>query len=398
MTIMVQPRGEQPAHQSREQLDRAVAAELQRILLPPSLPQIEGWSVAALYEPAGEAVLVGGDFYDWFVVPGTGETVLVVGDVAGKGPVAGAVGMSLRKVLKGVTHAVGDPFAAVPIMEQALADELTETFASMCVLRIRPASGEVTMLLAGHPAPWIRQAGQVKPLTAPANRLLGVGIGPDDWETHTVWLGAGDLIFLFTDGLTEAALEDGRLYGEGCLQTLLASLPAHLAAFEVVLQADAALRRAAGSPKDDMIIVALSVDNPAPDAVLTGSATSEMRSLWLGPQSTSARIARRFATDATSEWHLSAEVTERVLLVVSELVTNAVLHARSALQLRLALLDRQVRVEVHDESLTAPDLTPHQRTQLSEHGRGLATVQALTDRIGIEQDGEGKTVWATIMA
>lgn len=112
----------------------------------------------------------------------------------------------------------------------------------------------------------------------------------------------------------------------------------------------------------------------------------------------SAVAARRLLASAATAWGFGEAIRHDAALAVSELVTNAVLHARSALQLRLALLDRQVRVEVHDESLTAPDLTPHQRTQLSEHGRGLATVQALTDRIGIEQDGEGKTVWATIMA
>lgn len=396
MGIMVQPPGKQPAGRSLEHVDRLVAAELQRVLLPPTLPRIEGWSVAVLYEPAGEAVLVGGDFYDWFVVPGTDDAVLVVGDVAGKGPVAGAVGMSLRKVLKGITHAVGDPFAAVPIMERALADELTETFASMCLLRIRPASGKVTALLAGHPAPWIRRAGHFRPLTAPPNRLLGIGVGSTDWQTQTVCLDAGDLIFAFTDGLTEATLEDGSLYGEGSLQAFLASLPAQLAAFEVVLQADAALRRIAGAPNDDVIICALGFDSPVRTAAVTGSATGEVRSLRLGPESISARIARRFAIDAGAEWHLPATVTDQVQLVVSELVTNAVLHARTAIQLRLALLDRQIRVEVHDESPTAPDLTAPARSVLADHGRGLTTVQGLTDEIGIEQNERGKAVWATI--
>lgn len=389
------------AERDRAAVDRLVAASLQRVLLPPTLPRIDGWSLSTLYEPAGEAVLVGGDFYDWFALP-DGDTVLVFGDVAGKGPVAGALGMSLRKVLKGVTHAVNDPFAAIPVLERALADELVDAFASMCLLRVRAGSGRVTMLLAGHPEPWLRRGGVFVPVHAPPNRLLGIGLGTTEWHTLTLDLCPGDLLFVYTDGLSEAKLGDGRLYGEGGLQDFLASLPEGLPAYEVVVQADAQLRRLVGSPKDDVIVGALGFGQsawPSPDkqAISTG----EIRTLRLAPSSGSTRIARRFAVDACAEWHLSEEVSNRVELVVSELVTNAVIHARGAHQLRLTLLGRQVRVEVHDDSpalfdfasATAPG--PGGQT-IDEHGRGLVAVRAMAEQVGVDPGGSGKVVWASL--
>lgn len=63
-------------------MSRSLATALQRVLLPAGLPDVAGWAMAALYEPAGEAVLVGGDFYDWFTLP-NGHILFFVGDVSG---------------------------------------------------------------------------------------------------------------------------------------------------------------------------------------------------------------------------------------------------------------------------------------------------------------------------
>lgn len=61
---------------------------------------MESWALATLYEPAGEAVMVGGDLYDWFRLP-DGKVVFFSGDVSGKGPVAGALAMSIRRCSRG---------------------------------------------------------------------------------------------------------------------------------------------------------------------------------------------------------------------------------------------------------------------------------------------------------
>lgn len=235
--------------------DQEIAAALQRVLLPPALPEVESWALATLYEPAGEAVMVGGDFYDWFSLP-DGKVVFFIGDVSGKGPVAGALAMSIRKVLKGISWVTLDPVAALPILQLALADELGELFATLCLLELSPGSGSVRVILAGHPAPWLRRGGDFAEVDAPANGLLGPGLHAE-WKDLRLELMAGDLLFLFSDGLSEARLADATQYGEGAFQRFLRHLPASLSSYEIAVQVYSHLRDTATSLTDDVLISVL---------------------------------------------------------------------------------------------------------------------------------------------
>ncbi len=233
----------------------SVAAALQRVLLPAGLPRVAGWGVATLYEPAGVAVLVGGDFYDWFALP-NGRVLFFIGDVSGKGPLAGALGMSIRKALKGIAWVTEDPFTALPVLERALADEFGDSFATLCMVEMRPGSGELRLLLAGHPPPWLARAGVSHPVAAPANGLLGPGLGTD-WQAIDLCLQPGETLVMFSDGLSEAMLPDGRLFGEGPLEECLTSLPPDLSSYDTVLRVDTQVRRVAGALTDDVIIAVL---------------------------------------------------------------------------------------------------------------------------------------------
>lgn len=235
--------------------DEGLAAALQRILLPAALPELPGWSVAALYEPAGDAVLVGGDFYDWFSLP-NGRVLFFVGDVSGKGPLAGALGMSIRKALKGITWVTGDAFDALPFLEAALADEFRDTFATLCLIELTPGSGAFRLLVAGHPAPWVRTQTTFREVVVPTNGLLGPGL-QDKWHSRDLELSAGDLLMVFSDGFSEARLPDGRLFGEGPMAEFLTTLPPGLAGYETVLRAEAHLRELGCTRTDDTIIAVL---------------------------------------------------------------------------------------------------------------------------------------------
>jgi sigma-B regulation protein RsbU (phosphoserine phosphatase) len=235
-----------------EPADRAVATALQRVLLPPGLPEIDGWAVATLYEPAGNDVLVGGDFYDWFVLP-NGHVLFFIGDVSGKGPVAGALGMSIRKALKGIAWVCGDPFAALGPLEHALADEFREAFATLCLLELIPAAGQVRLLLAGHPVPWLRRGGSFAEVPAPENGLLGPQL-QGEWKSMSLQLEPGDLLVIFSDGLTEARMPDGRLFGEGPLQEFLSSHAPAQSSYATVLQVYQHLAKVTTELSDDVII------------------------------------------------------------------------------------------------------------------------------------------------
>ena len=106
-----------------------------------------------------------------------------------------------------------------------------------------------------------------------------------------------------------------------------------------------------------------------------------------------AGAARRFVRDALSEADLRGEVVSDVELLVSELVTNAVIHARSASRVTLDYEGSRVRVTVADESPARPELLEHRADSIT--GRGLFLVDQIAHRWGIDTDREpaGKRVW-----
>jgi CheY-like chemotaxis protein/anti-sigma regulatory factor (Ser/Thr protein kinase) len=109
----------------------------------------------------------------------------------------------------------------------------------------------------------------------------------------------------------------------------------------------------------------------------------------------SARAARTFAAAVLEDWDVG-DIAEDVLLVVTELVNNAVTHAHTACELRLSISPATLRIEVIDEGPGTPDPLPPSPTR--NHGRGLHLVDALTAAWGFEPiDSGGKMVWAELM-
>jgi anti-sigma regulatory factor (Ser/Thr protein kinase) len=103
---------------------------------------------------------------------------------------------------------------------------------------------------------------------------------------------------------------------------------------------------------------------------------------------------RERAAVVLAEWGLTGEAVEPALLVVTELVTNAVEHARSPRSLSLELANGSVRVEVRDDAAVPPQLG--QPDPLQVRGRGLHLVEALSSRWGWAQDPPGKVIWAEV--
>lgn len=116
----------------------------------------------------------------------------------------------------------------------------------------------------------------------------------------------------------------------------------------------------------------------------------------LSPAASSARVARRFVVATLGAWSC-AHAAEVVCLLTNELVTNAVLHARSEIGLRISRDTQRLRVEVGDHSAQAP---VRRRLDLgAQTGRGLALVDALAADWGVEQlVDNGKVVWFEVEA
>src|SRR6185295_3327915 len=137
----------------RIERERAEIAEtLQRGLLPPPLPHIPGWSVAATYRPAGAENEIGGDFYDAFRI--AGGWMVVIGDVTGRGAKAAAVTAHARYTLRTAAAITGDPVVALRTLNRELLARSGTALCSVAAMAVSEDPSEpVQLAVAGHPPP-----------------------------------------------------------------------------------------------------------------------------------------------------------------------------------------------------------------------------------------------------
>jgi PAS domain S-box-containing protein len=436
--------------------ERQTALAFQQSLLPQEAPQLDGLEVAFRYVPAkpletqgqGIQTQVGGDWYD--IIPlAAGRVGMVIGDVEGRGPRAAATMGQLRAALRAYAQ---DEKAPADIMRKL--DEWVRSTAPVgaggdpptvsCIYLIYDAwSRELTFANAGHAAPLMASGGTVRPLEVRHKGVLlgvrGRGIrGLPTYKEQTVKLPPGAALVLYTDGLT-----DRRSRVDG---------PGHYTEAEVVDMLRDAVRTASSSGADAL---ALAAENAVPGDIDDDMAILVFRS---SPQDLASlersfpaepimvSEARRVAAATFAEWEMDPDQADLACLLVSEMVTNAVLHAsvtpapagrRFEIEidspvpvpampggwpsaaaaiaaqgweepvthqpqphrprefvLRLRRGAEVVWVEVFDPDLRLPRLRSARATD--EGGRGLYLVEQLATRWGSRPTPEGKAVWFEI--
>jgi PAS domain S-box-containing protein len=202
-----------------------VARKLQESLLPPSLPEIPGLQVAVRYRAAGEGTEVGGDFYDVFPT-GDGSWAAVIGDVCGKGADAAGVTGLARHTIRAVAMQERSPAIILDRLNQALLNDETDRFCTVCVVRFEPpASGraaKLTIASAGHPLPLVITGDG--PVEAHGVPSMPAGLFSDALASEArVELQPGEAVVLYTDGVTER--RGGTvMFGEDRLRALLGRL------------------------------------------------------------------------------------------------------------------------------------------------------------------------------
>ncbi|HEU5457893.1 MAG TPA: SpoIIE family protein phosphatase [Terracidiphilus sp.] len=191
------------------------ARELQRVLVPSSLPVIPGFTLTSAYRPAQE---VGGDFFQ--IIPlESGPTLLVLGDVSGKGLMA-AMSVSL---IVGAIRALADehpgPADLLTLLNRRLCGRLQGGFATCVIMRIE-SNGDCLVSSAGHPSPFIND----REMDLPGALPLGIA-SEINYEETRYHLEVGDRFSLYTDGLLEAKNQAGELYSFARLERLFAGHP-----------------------------------------------------------------------------------------------------------------------------------------------------------------------------
>ncbi|HTX28004.1 MAG TPA: SpoIIE family protein phosphatase [Streptosporangiaceae bacterium] len=241
---------------------RSVVAEaLQGSLLPTRMPDVPGLELASAYLPAGEGLEVGGDFFDVFPVPdGWG---ISVGDVCGKGQEAAAMTAAARHAIRVLARWNPDPADVLArVNEVMLTDGYGERFvtAKLAYLRWDGVRLRVRLAGAGHPGPaLVRPDGRVDLLGGGG---LPLGLFADaEPEADSLELGEDDLLFFYTDGVTDARTADLHYFDEDLGETL-AGLAGRSAAHTARTVQDLVSGFGQDDLRDDVTILVAKVTSP----------------------------------------------------------------------------------------------------------------------------------------
>jgi PAS domain S-box-containing protein len=431
--------------------ERRTALAFQKSLLPQSLPDLDGLRVAWRYVPAkpleihgqGIQTQVGGDWYD--IIPlSAGRVGIVIGDVEGRGARAAAIMGQLRTALRAFAQDDKPPAEILrklddwcrtlgPAPASPRDDYRESPIVSCTYLVYDPWSRELSYANAGHDAPLMVVDGKVGEMEiAHKGVLLGVrgrGIaGLPTFREETVLLPPGATLVFYTDGLTDRRPRAdglGHYTPDEALEMLRIAV-GRVAGQDVEAVAQAAEEAVPGDIDDDMAIVVVQ------------SSPVDLASWEMSFPAEPIRVseARQSAQQTLQVWGVDPEQVKLACLLVSEVVTNAVLHAAATssprrefafetagaaapaaamlaaswedrlddmlrpaakeVTLRLRRGGSAIWVEVFDPDLRLPRIRSAGETD--EGGRGLYLVDQLATRWGSRPTRDGKAVWFEIPA
>ncbi|TNY35622.1 ATP-binding SpoIIE family protein phosphatase [Thermomonospora catenispora] len=431
--------------------ERETALAFQKNLLPGDVPpKLDGLEIAWRYEPArpleshghGIQTQVGGDWYD--VIPlSAGRVGLVIGDVEGRGARAAAVMGQLRAALRAFAQADKPPAEILRELDEwtrtlspaRRSDRIDEDGARAplvsCTYFVYDAWSRVLSFAnAGHDPPLLIQDGEVTELEFNSKgAMLGVrgsGVGGEIlFNEESRELKPGATLVLYTDGLIDRRPKpDGEYYTREESRRMVREAVAAVADGDVEEVAGAAFEAVPGDIDDDVAIV----------VIRTSSEELAVEQRTFAAEPIMVSEARRMAAQTFASWGMDPEQAELACLLVSEVVTNVVLHAASSpaprpepaallagagvededslldeelwdlgmelgrrepptkeFTLRLRRGSTSVWVEVFDSDLRLPRIRSAGETD--EGGRGLYLVDQLATRWGVRPTADGKAVW-----
>ncbi|GAP11619.1 response regulator receiver domain/Stage II sporulation protein E [Bellilinea caldifistulae] len=209
----------------------AMAGKIQADILPEEAPHLNGWEIVTALQPARET---SGDFYD-FIPLSNHKMGFVVADVSDKG-MGAALFMALSSSLFR-TYAVRFPtlpaITMSAVSERILSDTRGNMFVTAFFGILEPLTGRLTYANAGHPPGFLISVSGKGKISLSELKTTGMALGVSEqarWTQKTVRLSPGDLLILYTDGITEAQNEKGEFFGEDRLLDVALAYASHPAA------------------------------------------------------------------------------------------------------------------------------------------------------------------------
>ncbi|MFI0574643.1 SpoIIE family protein phosphatase [Streptomyces tendae] len=377
----------------QHQREHTQVLALQRRLLPRSA----GGTVqtASVYQPATpDSAGVGGDWVNSFPLP-DGRTALVVGDVVGHGLGAaatmGQLSMEARALLSAglapdeVLEHLDETVTLLDDAESGLAAGYSALGSTCCIAVYDPVSHRVALSSAGHLPPiLVSPDGRAGPLPVRPHPGLGAEFAlREPFGVHTFVAPPGSLLALYTDGLVE---DPAVPIDEGIGR--LADAVSAVHPWDTLQQA---VRRVVSEvmptrQRDDVTLLL---------ARMIGYRKGDTATWRLPAREDAAARARALVAALLRQWRTRDSTRDSVLLLVSELVTNAVRFAGGPITVRLIRTGPGLLCEVGDTGNGRPRLG--RGGLLDDGGRGLHVVHRLTSRWGVRWTDTGKVVWAEVV-
>lgn len=371
--------GQAIANAKQYHREHYVAETLQRAFLPTRFPSREDLELSAYYRPGSTEADIGGDWYDAFENE-SGELVVTVGDVAGKGIEAARLMILMRQAVRIAALESRDPRAIADLCNRVLLAEGGDRMASAFIGIIEPATRDLRYVSAGHTPPLLRLPGnEVRPLAAPSAPL---GAFRDvSFDLHRQRCPVGSMLVLYTDGLVEC--DRDALTGEDSLTHVLETE----AVLHVANPAEFLERVTNRKPlRDDVAII---VVNFAP---------ARMRWQFEAADARSAQAMRKqYLSVLGSLCALDDDTIAACSMVFSELIGNAVRHAPGPLSASLERRGDEIALHVVD---TGPGFSYYPtlpQDLWAEGGRGLYLISHLSRAVEVEGlPGFGSHVTVTL--
>ena len=241
-------------HKMEQELE--VARDIQRRLLPRAFPEIRGLSAYGMNKPSKH---VGGDYYD--IIPlGAGKVGIVIADVAGKGVPAALLMASVQSSLRAEAAPWRQPSEVISLLNGTIFEHTSgDTFVTIFYGIIDFAAGSLTYCSAGQTPPFILRRDLSCERLDKTSLVLGIESGPEFTDT-AVRVCEGDLVFLYTDGITDELDGSQDPYGEDRLLEILKEV--YDGDLEAIVERvyAAVLRHTGGSTQDDLTVLALRIE------------------------------------------------------------------------------------------------------------------------------------------
>ena len=369
----------------------SVAKSIQSSSLPnvfPPFPNKNEFDIYASMEPAKE---VGGDFYDFFFIDKT-KFMFLIADVSGKGIPAALFMMTVKTLINNISQLNYSPKQLIEIINNKICQTNKQGFFITVLLGITDiTTGETSIINCGHNLPLIkRQDGSFEYLQLEPNIALGV-FEDSKFEIYETIMSAGDIIFTYTDGVTEAINKNDEIYGDtrlcDCLNSINSSEPT-----EIIQNVKKSINRYTDSnmQSDDITMLVFKYNGTNNTKIFKESAKQENYKQFYN-----------WLHAACDEWRVNEELANKLDMCAEEIFANIVFYAypekSGMLEAILTKSDENITFEFIDEGieynpLEKPDpnidLPPEERPL---GGLGVYMVKNMADEVFYKREN-GKNI------